>query len=386
MRVREYGRSAMTLGVVVVVLTAVSVGIAPLPSGVGLLRSDAHAEEATAGAASIGSAGGDATTGTQAAGRQGNVDGSRGSDISAGQSSGSGAKRDAGSAEGGGSEGDAASSAADVSDGDDRGGVSTAGTSAGKSEGGTTSRAGSVQADAPGQSPDASRGTATAGTEDLTSEGALRLETPRPAVPASTGAAAAEPVELPATGGGNTASIIPEQIPPEKTNPEHATRPGSHGSGSVTRAASPEAPAVPAAPAAGPPPLKVVSVIRDGAGLEVIYTTSVRERIDGDRYLMFDAAGAVVGDRPATPADMDRLLRNVRTSGLHPVKAVPLPAGSDVERVSVSPGGMFVRYRAGWTEDLAGGNYRFADPNGNTVVDRPATAVDRSRLLAIAGG
>jgi hypothetical protein len=101
---------------------------------------------------------------------------------------------------------------------------------------------------------------------------------------------------------------------------------------------------------------------------------------------MRDADGKTVIDRPATAGDVERIRENVRRSGLAAAKEVSLPAGSDVESVAISAEGFAVRYREGWTENLIGDRYRFSDPDGNTVVDRPATMEDRNRLLAIAGG
>ena len=118
----------------------------------------------------------------------------------------------------------------------------------------------------------------------------------------------------------------------------------------------------------------------------MVYSNQVRERISGGRLEMQDAGGRTVIDRPATAKDIERVRENVRRSGLGVARDASLPAGSEVESVAVSQDGMSVRYREGWTESLGGDRYRFADPDGNTVVDRPATTEDRNRLLAIAGG
>ncbi|MEE8444714.1 MAG: hypothetical protein V3S44_05150, partial [Alphaproteobacteria bacterium] len=39
-----------------------------------------------------------------------------------------------------------------------------------------------------------------------------------------------------------------------------------------------------------------------------------------------------------------------------------------------------VTYSDGWKEEIENGQYEMKDPNGNTVIERPATAADRSRL------
>ena len=132
-------------------------------------------------------------------------------------------------------------------------------------------------------------------------------------------------------------------------------------------------------------PVRAVRVERNGEGLGVVYSNRVRERIAGGRLEMRDAGGKVVIDRPATATDIERVRENIRRSGLGSARDASLPHGSDIDSVAVSSDGLSVRYREGWTENLSGNRYRFEDPDGNTVVDRPATAEDRNRLLAIAG-
>ncbi len=133
-------------------------------------------------------------------------------------------------------------------------------------------------------------------------------------------------------------------------------------------------------------PVRAVRVERDGAEMRVFYSNKVRESIGAGRYVMDDATGKTVIDRAATPADLDRVRENVQRSGLAATAGASLPAELEVELLEVTEGGLSVRYREGWSESLAEGRYRMADPDGNTVVERPATAEDRNRLQGIAGG
>ena len=457
MRVREYGRPAMTLGFLAAILAAVPLGTAPLPHGVGFLRAGALAEEAAAagGGAASDAGRGDPTTGAGAAGRQGNVDGSRGSGgVSAGRSVDGAAGSGGTSVDGGGSEADAAGSAADdegTGGRDDRGGVSATGKSS-AAESSEDSSAGSVEADAPGRSPEMSRGAATVGAIALPSvsgsaanedaadadavdgpedaaEDAAEAVDPHAAGLGAKGAGApdARATSAPGAGakgagapsgsatvgsatGGNAPAGDANETGANETDVNDAgakdTGAPSAGAAGVnlgaTRGLAPirgeesggaagsnagnGAASKGESPAAAVAPLRVVRAERNAAGIEVLYTSQVRERIIDGRYEMMDATGTVVADRPATPRDIERLRDNVRLSGLGAVSEASLPAASDVESVAVSQRGMVVRYRAGWTEDLSGDRYRFADPDGNTVVDRPATLEDRNRLLAIAGG
>jgi hypothetical protein len=138
---------------------------------------------------------------------------------------------------------------------------------------------------------------------------------------------------------------------------------------------------VPARPVDGAR-LRVVKVERGAGGMEVTYSNGVREEIEAGRYQRKDAAGRTVVERPATNADLRRIGVNIRNSGL---ALRPAPAGQ-VRSVEVGAGSIEVRYATGWKEELAAGRYELKDPNNNTVVERPATAADRQRMQALAGG
>ena len=133
-------------------------------------------------------------------------------------------------------------------------------------------------------------------------------------------------------------------------------------------------------------PLKAVRVERDDEGMRILYSNRILERIVAGRYEMENAEGVVVVSRQATPEDIGRVKENVGRSGLPTPSGTAVPAGSGVESMSVTADEVTIRYREGWAESLAAGRYRLEDPDGNIVVERPATAQDQGRLAAIAGG
>ena len=107
--------------------------------------------------------------------------------------------------------------------------------------------------------------------------------------------------------------------------------------------------------------------------------------IDDGRFQRKDAAGRTVVERAATQADRRRIGANVRNSGIAPSRP-GAAIGSQVSSVEVAGGAIEVRYATGWREELAAGRYELKDPNNLTVVERPATADDRQRIQALAGG
>ena len=134
-------------------------------------------------------------------------------------------------------------------------------------------------------------------------------------------------------------------------------------------------------------PLRAVRVERDAAGMGVVYSNRVRERIADGRFEMHDAEGHVVVDRPATAKDVERVRENLRRSGLGDAPSASLPAGSDVVSVGVSAEGLSVRYREGWTEESERGTATASrTPTATPSYDRPATEEDRNRLRALTGG
>jgi hypothetical protein len=140
---------------------------------------------------------------------------------------------------------------------------------------------------------------------------------------------------------------------------------------------------------AGSGALRAIKVERTAGGIEVVYSNDIKEEIEAGRYELKDASGRTTVQRPATRADFERIVSNLRNSGLQAPGAgggSVLPAASQARSVEVSGGGIEVRYATGWKEEVEGSRYELKDPNNNTVVERPATTADRERMLALAGG
>jgi hypothetical protein len=97
-------------------------------------------------------------------------------------------------------------------------------------------------------------------------------------------------------------------------------------------------------------------------------------------------------ERAATQADVTRINSNARASGIAPGavtagsgRAAAVPGGSQARKIEVAGDAIEVVYNTGWTEEIEAGRYELKDPNNNTVVQRPATGADRTRLLALTG-
>jgi hypothetical protein len=147
--------------------------------------------------------------------------------------------------------------------------------------------------------------------------------------------------------------------------------------------------------------LRVVKVERSASGVEIVYSNGVKEEIENGRYELKNQAGRTVAERSATRADVDRLSGNLRNSGYaapptlafvdtgssaQPGPGAPgLPSSSRARRIEIAGANIEVRYDTGWKEEIEGGRYELKDPNNNTVVQRPATSEDSSRLMALAG-
>ncbi|MFO1143392.1 MAG: hypothetical protein U1E59_13560 [Amaricoccus sp.] len=127
--------------------------------------------------------------------------------------------------------------------------------------------------------------------------------------------------------------------------------------------------------------LRVVKFERTAEGVEVTYSNGLREEVSGGRFEQKDASGRTLIERPVTDADLKRIARNTKNSGL-----VAVPIRTQPTKVEASAGAIEVTYGTGWREELEGGRYQLKDPNNNTVIERPATAADVSRLRALAGG
>jgi hypothetical protein len=87
-----------------------------------------------------------------------------------------------------------------------------------------------------------------------------------------------------------------------------------------------------------------------------------------------------VVERPATQADFERL-NAATTAGA----SIETSMGSNGSKVEVAGRNIEVEHADGWKEEIEAGRYEMKDPNGNTVVERAATADDRARLESVAG-
>jgi hypothetical protein len=135
--------------------------------------------------------------------------------------------------------------------------------------------------------------------------------------------------------------------------------------------------------------LRVVKFERSADGVEVTYSNGLKEEVESGRYELKNAAGRTVVERPATSQDLARIGRNARASRVAPAasggNAPSLPARSQAARIEIQGGNIEVSYTTGWREEIEAGRYELKDPANNTVVERGATAADRSRLLGLAG-
>lgn len=120
-------------------------------------------------------------------------------------------------------------------------------------------------------------------------------------------------------------------------------------------------------------------------GIEIEYADGTKETIDDGRYERRNAANRTVEERPATGADLARL--KAVTTGLRVPSGPARDAaeGGEVRRVETGGNRIEVTYRNGWREEVDAGTYRIRDRFNRTVVRRPATREDLSRLRSLAG-
>ncbi len=130
-----------------------------------------------------------------------------------------------------------------------------------------------------------------------------------------------------------------------------------------------------------------------GNNIEVTFADGTKEEIENGIFERKNAAGRTVEERPATQADFDRLAAIAGASVSGGGAAPGVPGGgtsvgerefvlSDGTKIEVAGNNIEVKYGDGWKEEIEGGRYELKDPAGNTVIERPATAGDRSRLEA----
>ena len=131
----------------------------------------------------------------------------------------------------------------------------------------------------------------------------------------------------------------------------------------------------------------VVKTEVEGNSIEVTFADGTKEEIENGVYERKNAAGRTVEERPATQADFDRLAGiagGVVGDGTTPSGSAPTGERefvlTDGTKIEVAGDTIEVKYSDGWKEEIEAGRYELKDPDGNTVVERPATAGDRTRL------
>jgi hypothetical protein len=121
----------------------------------------------------------------------------------------------------------------------------------------------------------------------------------------------------------------------------------------------------------------------EGDKVEVTFADGTRQEIENGRFEQKNAQGRTVVERPATRADFERL--NALAAGTRGrVSPAPSPAGG-ATKVEISGRDIEVTHADGWREEIENGRYELKDPDNNTVVERPATSEDRSRLRGTLG-
>jgi len=136
----------------------------------------------------------------------------------------------------------------------------------------------------------------------------------------------------------------------------------------------------------------VVKTEVEGNSIEVTFADGTKEEIENGVYERKNAAGRTVEERRATQADIDRLTgisgggASGGSAGGGTAPGGSAPTGerefvlTDGTKIEVAGDAIEVKYGDGWKEEIEAGRYELKDPAGNTVVERPATAGDRTRL------
>jgi hypothetical protein len=120
----------------------------------------------------------------------------------------------------------------------------------------------------------------------------------------------------------------------------------------------------------------------NGDHIEVTFADGTRQEIENGRFEQKNAQGRTVVERPATPADADRLQALAQgTAAIMPA----LAPGGGPTRVEIAGSDIEVTHADGWREEIEQGRYELKDPENNTVVERAATSADRSRLRGALG-
>ncbi|MEZ5778321.1 MAG: hypothetical protein R3E44_08165 [Paracoccaceae bacterium] len=109
-------------------------------------------------------------------------------------------------------------------------------------------------------------------------------------------------------------------------------------------------------------------------GVHVEFADGHIERVRNGRFERITTQGGVIERRLATAADLSRLRA---IAGSQPAPGVRNVAVIDDQHDAID----VLDFR-GWRETLADGTYELKDPRGRTVVRRPLTEADLSRVRA----
>ncbi len=132
-------------------------------------------------------------------------------------------------------------------------------------------------------------------------------------------------------------------------------------------------------------PKMIVKIEVSATGIEIKYSDGSKEEIENGIYERKNSNNRTVERRRATGADIARLraLADRITVANVPSKS---PNDKGVKKAEVAGENIEVTYNNGWKEEIEFGRYELKDRFNRTVVERPATAADRKRLLEIANG
>ena len=127
----------------------------------------------------------------------------------------------------------------------------------------------------------------------------------------------------------------------------------------------------------------IVKIEVSHSGIEIYYADGSREEIENGVYERKNTNGKTIEKRRAKGADISRLraisegvsIRSVRQGSANQ---------SAVQNVERSGRSIEVTYANGWSEEISNGQYKLVDSYDRTVVMRPATRKDRSRLTNVA--
>ena len=114
---------------------------------------------------------------------------------------------------------------------------------------------------------------------------------------------------------------------------------------------------------------------------EVTMPDGTRIEIENGRFQRKNARGRTIEERPATARDR-ALLNRARAKTASVPQRTRTGGGGLVAKLEVSGRNIEVTYTDGWREEIENGRYELKDNLNRTVVERPATQSDRSRLFS----